>query len=81
MECFTKDMKAFQELSDESNTDKDFSKFSKLQIPNIVSTRLNLKVLFCKENNICREGGEADCSSTDTRYRERGLGSVGGAGE
>ena len=45
MECFTKDLKAFEELSDESNTDKDFSKFSKLEIPNIVST-WNEKVWF-----------------------------------
>lgn len=43
MECFTKDLKAFEELSDESNTDKDFSKFSKLEIPNIRRRRNGLQ--------------------------------------
>ena len=49
MECFMKDLKAFQELSDESNTDKDFSKFSKLEIPNIVSVEVHNFIVVWQE--------------------------------
>ena len=36
MDCFSKDVKAFHELSNEDVTTKDFSKFSKLGLPQSV---------------------------------------------
>ena len=33
MECFIKDVKAFLELSDRSTQEKDFSRFSKIELP------------------------------------------------
>ena len=33
MESISRDARAFQELADEENSQKDFSKFSKLELP------------------------------------------------
>jgi len=33
MECFIKDVKAFLELSDRSTQEKDFTRFSKIELP------------------------------------------------
>ena len=37
MECFCKDVRAFQELSDQNTLQKDFSRFSKIDLPHTVS--------------------------------------------
>lgn len=45
MDCFIKDVKAFYELSDDSNVTKDFTKFSKLDVPSAVSINLKFHIL------------------------------------
>jgi len=42
MDCFIKDVKAFYELSDDSNVTKDFTKFSKLDVPSAKRKRRGL---------------------------------------
>ena len=58
MESISRDARAFQELADEDNSQKDFSKFSKLELPasviieNSVST---FPVKLCKAINMSTE--------------------------
>ena len=58
MESISRDARAFQELADEDNSQKDFSKFSKLEMPasviieNSVST---FPVKLCKAINMWKE--------------------------
>ena len=46
MECFIKDVKAFLELSDRSTQEKDFTRFSKIELPTkVILTNFIIRVL------------------------------------
>ena len=48
MESISRDAKAFQELADEDNSQKDFSKFSKLELPaSVILIKKRLKQELC----------------------------------